>query len=199
MTRMLMMTGDCGMNLVYRGGVRIGDMFRSLLVLIAAAGTANGFQDTHRDTYAIYSLLFTNKSDSDSVYPIADTTVPSELTEHCVILPADRRAQFAEVFADYAARWNERIRLARELSIARPYRYLDSAQVKEFMVPAPTTTSLISLGNVYFERRRTVALTYISFWCGGLCGHSRWQAFERNQGGRWERREWAHCITVASR
>ena len=109
------------------------------------------------------------------------------------------RAQFAEVFAAYAVRRNEHVRLERELNIARPYRYLNSVQVKEFMPLARTTSNLISLGNVYFDRRRTIALTYISFWCGGLCGHSRWQAFERNQDGRWEKREWAHCGTVASR
>jgi hypothetical protein len=76
---MLAMTGVCGMNLVYRGGVRMGDLFRLLSVLIAAAGGANGFQDAHRDTYLIYSLLFASESDGNSVYTIADTTVSPEL------------------------------------------------------------------------------------------------------------------------
>jgi hypothetical protein len=209
MTRMLVMTGDCGMHLVYRGGVRIGDMFRSVLVLIAVAGTAYGFQaDDQKDTYTVYSLLFTNTqtshgADNNPSYLITDTTVDGTPAEPCVVPPPDRRSVFAEVLADFAARRNQHTRLVRQLNIAKPYRYIDPSELRK---PGARREApdVFSVGNVYFDRRHTIALTYLASVCGSLCGKFTWRVFERGvferkNDGQWESRDWVSCFTVASR
>ncbi len=183
------------MNLVYRG---------LLLILIAAAGMADSFQwDYQKDTYAIYSLLFANTqtshgADNNPVYLIADTTVDGTPPEPCVDPPSDRQTKFAEVLADFAARRNEHTRLVRELNIAKPYRYLDAGEARNPSVRREAT-DVFSVGNVYFDRQHTIALTYLASVCGGLCGKFTWRVFERNKDGPWEPRAWVHCFTMASR
>ena len=192
------------MNLVYRGGVRIGDMFRLLLVLIAAARMAESFQgDNRTDTYAIYSLLFTNTqtshgADNNLIYLITDTTVDGMPAEPCVNPPPDRQSRFAEVLADFAARRNEHTRLVRELNITKPYRYMSAEAARNPSIKREAT-DVFSVANVYFDRQHTIALTYLASVCGGLCGKFTWRVFERNKDGQWESRNWVSCFGMASR
>lgn len=170
-------------------------MVRLMLALLAFAG------DAQNDTYAIYSLLFTNTqtshgADNNPVYLINDTTVPEQPPEPCVAPPADRKARFAEVMADFGARKDEHNMLVRELKIAKPYRYVTSAEARDPSI-RQGATDIFSVGNVYFDRDRTIALTYLASVCGGLCGKFTWRVFERNKDGNWEARDWVHCFTMA--
>jgi hypothetical protein len=36
-----------------------------------------------------------------------------------------------------------------------------------------------TLSDVYFNQGRTLALTALSSWCGGLCAQSQWRVFEK--------------------
>jgi len=58
-------------------------------------------------------------------------------------------------------------------------------------------TDLFTLSDVYFNRRGTLALTGISTFFGGLCGLFQWKVFEKMDSGKWEKRRWATCTTVA--
>jgi hypothetical protein len=209
MTRISVTIGDSGMALVYRGA-RISDMVRLVSALLASAGLACGFQQTglQKDTYDIYSLLFTNTqtshgADNNPVYLIADTTVPGTPAEPCVAPPADWKEKFAEVMADFARRKDERTRLVRQFNIAKPYRLVDSAEARRALslsLSAHEETYWFSVGNVYFDRGRTIALTYLSSVCGGLCGTFRWRVFVRDPAGRWsDRSSWVNCVTMASK
>jgi hypothetical protein len=57
-------------------------------------------------------------------------------------------------------------------------------------------TDLFRLTDVYFNPQRTLALTQISTWCGGLCGLREWKVFEKVD-GKWEPRQWVMCGTIS--
>lgn len=98
-------------------------------------------------------------------------------------MPEAYRAAFAEVTADRSARHLERFRLERAFKIPKPYELVTADQAKEFGVlgssPGRSTnevdlfrgaTDLMTLGNVYFDKKRTLAAVYTWASCGNLCG-----------------------------
>lgn len=157
---------------------------------------AHGFQqestsaDSQRekDVYTLYSLMMTNPqtshgADNNERYLIAVTTAPPHPPKPCVAPPKEREAEFREVLADYDRRKGTPRQLERALSISKPYLLLTADEVKEFMKSRPVTktdqeggseqfrgvTDVFTLADVYFNERRTLALTAISSWCGSLC------------------------------
>lgn len=58
-------------------------------------------------------------------------------------------------------------------------------------------TDVFTLSDVYFNERRTLALTVVSSWCGDLCALYQWKVFEKLDTGKWEERQWVGCVTVA--
>ena len=71
-----------------------------------------------------------------------------------------------------------------------PVRY----SVEEFRGVA----DIITLGNVYFHRKRTLAAVYTWAWCGSLCGYGTWRVFTKNVKGGWDEQHWVGCMTIAS-
>ena len=171
--------------------------------------------DREKDVYALYSLMLTNPRtshgpDNNPRYLIAATTAPGTPSEPCVRPPKDREADFREVLEDFESRKATPRQLKRELSIPKPYVLLTPGEVKAFVderaLGNPTgrsderfggVTDLITLTDVYFNPRRTLALTAISTWCGGLCAYYQWKVFEKLESGKWEERNWATCMTMA--
>ena len=197
----------------------------SLLMVICTAAPA--FQqevnpsdsEREKDVYAIYSLMLTNPltshgADDNKRYLIAATTAPGVPHEPCVRPPkereADRGADFREALVDYTLRQGTQRQLSRSLTIAKPYTLLSADQVKEFQEarayknpPARPderfrdVTDLFTLTDVYFNQRRTLALTAISTWCGVLCARWQWKVFERPAGGAWKDTQWDACLVIA--
>jgi hypothetical protein len=201
-------------------------MFRLAYSLPITCVIAFGFQqegsstDSERemDVYAIYSLMLTNPRtshgpDNNERYLIASTTGPGTPEEPCVRPPTEREANFREVLTDYERRRTAQQQVKRALSIQKPYVLLSDDEVKEFMKARSSTsgptgstderfrgvTDLFRLSDVYFNQRRTLALTAISTWCGSLCALYQWKVFEKLDTGHWEERPWAACVTVAKR
>lgn len=196
-------------------------MFRVASLLVVTCLTAHGFQqdtDREKDVYAIYSLMLTNPqtshgADNNKLYLIAATTAPGVPKEPCIGPPkereADRGADFREVLADFQQRQATQRQLSRALSISKPYVLLSADEVREFQearAPKPPgsvaerfqgVTDLFTLSDVYFNQRRTLALTAISSWCGSLCALYQWKVFERIAGGAWEDTKWPACFTIA--
>jgi hypothetical protein len=57
----------------------------------------------------------------------------------------------------------------------------------------PEAEHLRNFSDVFFNRKRTVALVNMDSWCGV----SRWIAFEKGKDGVWQIGPWARCVAVA--
>ena len=191
------------------------DMTRLVSALLAISGPAFGFQQDaarEKDVYAIYSIMLTSVQTSHGPYEgdrylIAATTGPSNPQEPCVRPPKEREGDFREVLADYQRRRTTPRELKPQFKIDKPYVFLSAGDVAAFhaerLRPGRTpdqsdgrfrgVSDLITVSDVYFNRPRTLALTAISTWCGGLCAAYRWRVFERSETGEWQERNWVTC------
>ena len=95
-------------------------------------------------------------------------------------------------------------------STTKPYVILDPNVATEIMLHSARLSDLpivreryagaehlLIFSDVFFNRKRTVALVNIDSWCGGLCGVSRWIALEKGKDGVWQMRPWARCVRIA--
>lgn len=174
--------------------------------VFAQQGAAPKVDARQSDVYAIYSQMLTplhtsHGADDNEIYLIGGITVPAYPAEPCVQVPSDRAERFAEVLADYRARKDIFATLKPAFQVAKPYRLLRTANIEEFedlrTRLSEKVSDFIQLTDVYFDHGRTLALTALSTWCGGLCGHHQWRVFEKDAEGRWQERRWASCVTVA--
>jgi hypothetical protein len=176
-------------------------MFRFAFLLLMMSATVHAYQrqtspadpEREKDVYAIYSKMLNDPKASHAQagndrYLIAETTAPGQPEEPCVRPPKAREAEWREVLADFERRKDTPRQLERALSISKPYELLNADEVKEFIAARALgirsetanerfrgVTDLFRFSDVYFNRRRTLALTYISTWCGGLCGLMSWK------------------------
>jgi hypothetical protein len=157
-----------------------------LFAVIATKGVSPRPQaaDEHADIYSIYSLIMTNPSTShgpstDEVYLIADMTRPAVPAEPCVRVPPQHDAAYQEILDEYHRRKDKPVKLERALNIAKPYELMDA---DDFGFGARSNAlksrDLFRLGDVYFNKSHTLALTAISTYCGPLCGQWLWKVFE---------------------
>jgi hypothetical protein len=128
--------------------------------------------------------------------------------QQCIGVPEPYRTSFAELLADRAAHSGARFRLERALSISKPYDLVAEKQAAEFRklrnTPGRSTddvelfrgaTDLITLGNVYFDRKRTLAAVYTWAYCGNLCAYGTWRVFVNRAG--FQEENWIRCMTIA--
>jgi hypothetical protein len=201
--------------------IRLSTLLTVLCTLVygipQAADSSKSEQD--KDTYAIYSLVLAHPKtghgpDDNERYLIAETTASAFPQEPCVQPPKEREADFREVIADYQQRKSIPRKLKPAFSIGKPYSLLDASAVSKFMqekeraLPShgeaisntqfQGVSDIFRLSDVYFNQRRTLAMTAIWSWCSGLCGRQQWKVFERLDTGEWEERRWVTCVTVSS-
>jgi len=202
-------------------------MLRLASLLLVIFTTAPAFQqevnradpEREKDVYAIYSLLLTNPrtshgADDNKRYLIAAMTAPGVPHWPCVRPPkereADRGADFREALEDFTLREGMQRQLSPRLMLPKPYVLLSADEVRAFQearsLKKPPgsadgrfgdVTDLFTLSDVYFNRRRTLALTAISSWCGNLCALYQWKVFERSAGGAWRDTQWNACLAMA--
>lgn len=172
---------------------------------------------------AIYSWLITHSPGQDQLYLIAPETYQNDYpSEGCLHVPPDHAADFRQIRADFDRSKNAfRVAPGTVLyfttrtvptffSTTKPYVILDPNVAKEIMLHSarlsdsaivreryPGAEHLLIFSDVFFNRKRTVALVNIDSWCGGLCGVSRWIAFEKGKDGVWQMRPWAQCVAIA--
>jgi len=200
-------------------------MNRRGFLLVTACGVAQGFQqkkdetvdpDRKADIYAIYSLMMTNPTTShgpggNDILLIRNKTVRGTPRVPCVGPPPSSpyERDFAEVLADYNLRMDEGpVALGYALNIPKNYLLLNETECGEFMKTRelpPTreiperfrfSKDLFGLTDVFFNRRRTLALTGFSTWCGLLCGGYFWMVFEKTNAG-WQQLPWQACRVIA--
>ena len=170
-----------------------------------------------KDVYAIYWIMLTNLQTSHGPYEgdrylIAATTGPGNPQEPCVRPPQEREADFREALADYQRRRTTARELKPQFKIDKPYVFLSAEDVAAFTAdryPRPGRTpdqadgrfrgvsDLITLSDVHFNQRRTLARTAISTYCAPLCAMYQWKVFEKSETGEWLERRWVTCSAVA--
>jgi len=167
--------------------------------------------------YAIYSTVMAHPKlshpDDNKKYLIVETSGVGQETDPsaCAALPDGYREAFAELLKDRDEHRKDRSQLERAFSIDKPYELISEAQARDFVATRNGrvltgaqaslfrgAVDLIRLGNVYFDRNRTVAAVYTSAWCGGLCGLWTWRLFTSNGKGDWDEQPWTRCVTVAA-
>jgi hypothetical protein len=196
-------------------------MFRPAFVLLVLGTIAHGFpqdaasadSEREKDVYAIYSLMLTNSvvNARNDRYLIEATTIPGFPAIPCVQPPKERNGDFREVLADYERRKAKQRQIKPMFSVSKQYLLLTADEVNPIIEREPylplygqssgderfrDVTHLFRLTDVYFNPRRTLALTAISLWCGGMCGRHDWKVYEKLD-GKWEPRSWVMCGTIS--
>jgi hypothetical protein len=185
------------------------------------------------DSYAVYQTVLPSNAIEWSNVPrtqwlLQDTTTATPLSVSCdasemtdlpkaVEAPPERKAEWAEVLQDFAARCHDRYRLDEgRLKANLPIRLLDDAAQgrywkgvggimppKNDIMRAPATpdafkgaAGLHSFSAVYFNRKHTLAATYFGMGCGSLCGNWTWVVMEKTPEG-WKALPWNHVIVMS--
>lgn len=150
------------------------------------------------DEYAVYSTVLPhpiwNRPDDDRLLLIAESTGKTYYgmdPGECIHASPPYEKQLAEVLADYHARQGTEQHLEPRFRIKRPYKLLTDDEAQQFVKAraeheAPRdpalaklfveTPDLIRISQVFFDKKRTVALVLVSNYCGGLCGGEIWHA-----------------------
>ena len=168
--------------------------------------------DRDKDVQAIYSSVISQSTGPD-IHLIAPKTYQIDYPqERCLPIPPEHAADFREIHADFERRKNTKREIPRSLSTSKPYIILDLNVAEEIMLKSPALSEspivrerypgaehLLLFSDVYFNRKRTVALVHVESWCGGLCGQSVWMAFEKGNNGMWQFRTWAQACPVIAK
>jgi len=131
-----------------------------------------------------------------------------EASDSCDQVPSADAAGYREILADYNQRRKISMTLASQFSLAKPYQLLTTAEVDRFLhdaleatpqvllrdVPPPVNRNplyqkskrVFRLGDVYFNKSRTLALVYFSVYTTSLDGYGGWRALRKTSAGRWE-------------
>jgi hypothetical protein len=170
------------------------------------------------DTYAVYSAVMASPRlshpDDNKKYLIEEISgnPAMEMKDQtsCIRVPDAYRERYTELLADRETQVRARYRLERAIQIEKPYVLLTKEQSEQFgrsrgvssrsreeMELFRGGSDLITLGNVYFDRQRTLAIVYTGAWCGALCGFWTWRVFTRNPGDGWEEQKWVTCMSIA--
>jgi len=181
---------------------------KSLFGVLLAGWMAAQSNPTAVDTYAIYSKIMSAPpvGFGNERYAIAATTRIPMGGNVCIEPPASYSDRWDQVLEDFNARRNAPATLERLLTVSTPYTFITPDEESAFKsvrggglprrthpettpapAPSPKTlgpkfegvTTIFYLGDVYFSRDRTLALTGIGMWCGGLCGSVQWMIYER--------------------
>jgi hypothetical protein len=195
-----------------------------LSVTASASQGAAGAADSKRrqDIYAVYSAMFANPDSNDKVYLFEKKTfavqpdLPSTLedifsltSENCFHIPPAYETAWKEILNETRTQKDSPGTIAAELKIKTPYVLLNVDEVQEFADAIESERgpqnpkfhgrrSLIRLGDVYFNKTRTLALTSIGTVCGSLCGSGGDLILEKSANGKWkERPDWVGCHWVS--
>jgi hypothetical protein len=173
--------------------------------------------DRRADTYAIYSAVMAHPRlshlDNNEKYLVLDASGVSWENEPklCITVPEAYRAAFGELLTDRLQNSKEHFRLEPAFKMPKPFALVSADQARQFQAlrfgPGHSTdevelfrgaADLITLGNVYFDRKRTLSAAYTWAYCGSLCGYGTWRVFVRNGTGDWEEQHWVTCMTAAT-
>jgi len=180
---------------------------------------ANQTAESQKDNYAVSSAIISQtNAQSGGTYLIQDRTMRRELFYQfgCLQAPSGEDVSRTEILADYESRKNSSTLFTNEFTLSRPYQLLSTTEVDSFLTDAlkalPTSVapgkkaplnmnplyqkskSIIRLGNVYFNKSRTRALTSINIFETENDFDFSWLVFRKSDTDQWEPdRSWRTC------
>jgi hypothetical protein len=177
-------------------------MATTVLGAMQQLGTAIVDPGRKEDIYAVYSALFAGPDPRHPAYLIVAKTsslqnVPEPFgPKRCVTVPPAYATDWNEILAEFSAHKDSPGTIEALLKIATPYRLLNDSEDRETREWA--ASGVVRLENVYFNQKRSLALTYRAISCGWLCGTGSWIVLEKSSDGTWQTRpQWVHCLAQA--
>jgi hypothetical protein len=142
--------------------------------------------------------------------------------ESCLKVPPLDDAGFREILSDYNQRKNTPAALKRQFTFTKPYQLLTAAEVDRFLrealestpqVRAPNVAPPVNrnplyskskrvfrVGDVYFNKARTLAVVFFSVYTTPADGSGSWKAFRKEANGQWQtNNSWATCTWSTTR
>jgi len=127
--------------------------------------------------------------------------------ESCLKVPPLDDAGFREIVADYNLRKNTPAALKRLFTFSKPYQLLTASESDRFLREAQEATPPVNrnplyskskrvfrLGDVYFNKARTLAVVFFSVYTTAANGSGSWRAFRKAANGQWQTNtSWATC------
>jgi hypothetical protein len=113
---------------------------------------------------------------------------------------AEFTTQFDTIFKSFEQANSQSSLLQYHFAIAKPYKILSSAELEAafrhptiyhdgwegFRQSFPDSSGYLIFSAVGFNPEKTIALVYVDYRCGGLCGSSRYYILEKHD-GHWVR------------
>lgn len=113
---------------------------------------------------------------------------------------AEFTKQFDSIFKSFEQANSQSLLLQDHFTIAKPYKILSSADLEaafrrptvyhdgweSFRQSFPDSSGYVIFSAVGFNSEKTIALVYVDYRCGGLCGSSRYYILEKHD-GHWVR------------
>jgi hypothetical protein len=166
-----------------------------------------------------------NVPTDDQIYLIDATTITDRTgfgppggrsfftAESCLNVPPLDDAGFREIVADYNLRKNTPAVLKRLFSFTKPYQLLTATESDRFLREAQEATPPVNrnplyskskrvfrLGDVYFNKARTLAVVFFSVYTTAANGSGSWRAFRKAANGQWQTSmSWATCTWSSAR
>jgi hypothetical protein len=142
--------------------------------------------------------------------------------ESCMKVPPLDDVGFREILADYNLRKNTPVALKRLFTFSKPYQLLTPVEADRFLrealesnpkVRAPNVTPpanknplyqkskrVFRVGDVYFNKSRTLAVVFFSVYTTPQDGTGSWRAFRKAANGQWQtNNSWTTCAWSTSR
>jgi hypothetical protein len=160
-----------------------------------------------------------NVPTDDQVYLIDATTITDRTgfgppggrsfftAESCLKVPPLDDAGFREILSDYNLRKSTPAVLKRMFTFPKPYQLLTTVEADRFLREAVDATPpanrnpfyqksrrVFRLGDVYFNKDRTLAVVFFSVYTTPAAGSGSWRAFRKAANGQWQtNNSWATC------
>jgi len=142
--------------------------------------------------------------------------------ESCLKVPPLDDAGFREILADYNLRKNTPEVLKRQFTFSKPYLLLTGVESDRFLREAleskpqartpnvtppvnrnplyPKSRRVFRVGDVFFNKARTLAIVFFSVYTTIAEGSGSWRAFRKAPNGQWQtNNSWATCTWSSAR
>jgi len=143
-------------------------------------------------------------SDKPCWQPPAPGAAPSDssMNPHVAIHPPPENSQdLVEILDDFDQHCHDRLTLDPDPDVWKlsvPIHLLNSTEQAEFRATHGRVdtavadkykgaTALYAFSEVYFNSHHSVAIVYVTHWCGGTCGQRAWVAFTLDNSNVWKR------------